>query len=272
MTHFLPPGIIEIPKLISVAEDDIPVKTPHRARFTEEGFAWSEFRGVSPPRSELGRVGDIWINLKRDAMSIHWKSPTGWMEWHGLDRKGGPEGGAGSSHSWILTSHPIIPTLYLWVRPNGSAWVKRNSITGDISRGSIRNDKTYRRMWPLPVRAEIFVSDLLETKEERTEDEARSLTSVRSPSSIESTENVMAENGGAGASIPNQASSKVVPLMKSSVLHTTSSLSLSVTLSPTTFLPVNCQFASVKARAEAYSHSRERQCPRRRESEAQREG
>ena len=255
MTRFLPPGITEKSKIINIAEDDIPVKMSHHARFTEEGFVWSEFHGASVPRPELGRVGDIWIDFKMNALSVHWKSLDEWIEWNGLDQIGKPEGGTGPSRSCKLTAHPIIPTFYLWVRAYGASWATRDTIMADLNK-STRADKARRHMWPLPVRAKISGSNLLKSKEKGVEDRAVSLASMRSPSSVDLAENVMAEDGGAHASILNQAARKKVPRIVSYVIHTTSSLSLTVSRNHR-YHPVECQLDSAEARTKAHSHSRE---------------
>lgn len=135
-------------KYIEDGEDDIPIQATilYRDRITPEGLLpWTEYRGESGPRSDVGRTGDVWMKTKLNSMALYWNVMGKWISWSGLDRD--------ERGQWILTPNPIIPTLYLWVGTKGAVWISRTAIILKISR-------KYHPL-SLPVNGSTFVYNFL---------------------------------------------------------------------------------------------------------------
>jgi len=88
-----------------------------------EPTSYSQFRGVGSPSADLGRPGDIFIDLSPKAYRAFIRYET-WREWPGIYR----EIGTGSDPPGSKFTHPADSTRIMWCTVTDVMWYKNDSI------------------------------------------------------------------------------------------------------------------------------------------------
>ncbi|KAJ7642080.1 hypothetical protein FB45DRAFT_1054412 [Roridomyces roridus] len=95
-----------------------------------------EFHGMGPPSPDLGRAGDIYIDLSPRLHALYWCDHasrgrgTQWRRWTALlvdiDANRAPPNKYLVAHPWVRNAE--MSDLFLWADPGGVSWISKEAL------------------------------------------------------------------------------------------------------------------------------------------------
>jgi hypothetical protein len=113
-------------KRILLTSNQIPSDYPYKLEkvVSKYQILFIEFRATAPPPSDIGRTGDVWLDLTPGSYALYARTKPGalgWVKWKGAYKEN-------------AIKHPDLPNHALWVTLKNVGWYTSEGLAAEWSR------------------------------------------------------------------------------------------------------------------------------------------